>query len=271
MRVLRPATTLTLCLLAAPALAGPLLTPHRAVYDLSLNDASDRSGITGVAGRMVYEFEGSRCDGYTVKFRFVTQIDTTEMSRLTDQQTTTYEDGEGKSFNFVTRSFIDQALDREIKGRAVASPTQTLVELEKPDPQEVILDKTQFPTEHLLELLGKAREGERFYETTLFDGSDEADEVMTTTVIIGRPQAAEGDDQELAALGGLRGDEVWPVDIAYFDMDDASGEELPTYRISFKLHPGGVTRDLVMDYGDFSLNGKLVDLAVFDPPKDCAD
>ena len=95
MRVLRPATTLTLCMLAAPALAGPLLTPHRAVYDLSLNDASDRSGITGVAGRMVYEFEGSRCDGYTVKFRFVTQIDTTEMSRLTDQQTTTYEDGEG--------------------------------------------------------------------------------------------------------------------------------------------------------------------------------
>ena len=89
--------------------------------------------------------------------------------------------------------------------------------------------------------------------------------------LIGRPQAAEGDDQELAALGGLRGDEVWPVDIAYFDMDDASGEELPTYRISFKLHPGGVTRDLVMDYGDFSLNGKLVDLAVFDPPKDCAD
>ena len=40
--------------------------------------ASDRSGITGLSGRMVYEFNGSPCEGYTVKFRFVTQIDTGE-------------------------------------------------------------------------------------------------------------------------------------------------------------------------------------------------
>ena len=31
------------------------LLPHRAVYDLSLIKASDRSGITGMNGRIVYE------------------------------------------------------------------------------------------------------------------------------------------------------------------------------------------------------------------------
>ncbi len=56
----------------APALAVPMLQPHRAVYDLSLDNASDRSDITGITGRMVYEFNGSACEGYTVKFRFVT-------------------------------------------------------------------------------------------------------------------------------------------------------------------------------------------------------
>ena len=59
-----------------PAFAAQLLAPHRAVYDLALDKASDRSGITGITGRMVYEFNGSACEGYTVTFRFVTRIDT---------------------------------------------------------------------------------------------------------------------------------------------------------------------------------------------------
>ena len=83
-----------------------------------LDKASDRSGITGISGRMVYEFNGSACEGYTVKFRFVTQIVTSDNTRLTDQQTTTFEDAEGKTFSFVTKSFVDQNLDKEVKGIA---------------------------------------------------------------------------------------------------------------------------------------------------------
>ena len=73
--------------------AGPSgLIAHRAVYDLELKDASDRSGISGMVGRMVYEFEGSDCAGFTTNFRFVTKIDTGDSTRVSDQQTTTFED-----------------------------------------------------------------------------------------------------------------------------------------------------------------------------------
>ncbi len=255
---------------AAEAGAGTLV-PHRAVYDLALDNASDRSGITGLSGRMVYEFAGSACDGYTVTFRFVTRIDTEDTSRLTDQQTTTYEDGEGKSFNFVTRSFVDEELNSELRGSARAQGEGTLVSLEKPEKQEVTLDAAQFPTRHLKELLANARKGETFYEATLFDGSDEADKVMTTTVIVGKPAKANSADPELKAMGDLAGASFWPVDMAYFDLGDggADGEELPTYRISFKLYDNGMTRDLVMDYGDFSMTGTLVDLAMFEAPESC--
>ena len=74
--------TLGSACLAAMTVAGvahaSALAPHRAVYDLELKNASDRSGITGMYGRMVYEFNGSACEGYTVSFRFVTQVDTGE-------------------------------------------------------------------------------------------------------------------------------------------------------------------------------------------------
>ena len=119
-----------------PAFAAQLLAPHRAVYDLALDKASDRSGITGITGRMVYEFNGSACEGYTVTFRFVTRIDTGDTTRLTDQQTTTFEDAEGKTFSFVTKSFVDQNLDKEIKGTATRTATGVKVEIDKPEQTE---------------------------------------------------------------------------------------------------------------------------------------
>ncbi|MET3790248.1 cell envelope integrity EipB family protein [Aquamicrobium terrae] len=248
-----------------PALAGPVLQPHRAVYDISLNKASDRSGITGISGRMVYEFNGSQCDGYTVKFRLVTRISTADSMRMTDQQTTTFEDGEGKTFSFVTKSFVDQNLEKEVKGTARREQDSIRVDIDKPEPNTVTLASTQFPTQHLFELIDKAEKGENFYETSLFDGSEDADRVMLTTVVVGKPAAAGNNDPELPALSKLEKDKFWPVDIAYFNTEDGDGgEEMPEYRISFKLHENGLTRDLMMDYGDFTMTGKLVDLSLFD-------
>ncbi|MBN9236225.1 MULTISPECIES: cell envelope integrity EipB family protein [Phyllobacteriaceae] len=266
-RLFQSALLLSAVLPAVPAFAVPTLQPHRAVYDLALNKASDRSGITGLSGRMVYEFNGSPCEGYTVKFRFVTQIATNDNTRLTDQQTTTFEDAQGKTFSFVTKSFVDQNLDKEVKGTATKEAKDLKVELDRPDKKTLELKLTQFPTQHLVELIGKAEKGETFYETNLFDGSDAADKVMTTTVVVGKPSTVATDDPERPALASFAKDKYWPVDIAYFDeTNKESGEELPEYRISFKLHENGLTRDLTMDYGDFSMTGKLVNLSLFDLP-----
>ena len=253
----------------APAFAVPALQAHRAVYDLTLDKASDRSGITGISGRMVYEFNGSPCEGYTVKFRFVTQIVTGDSTRLTDQQTTTFEDAEGKTFSFVTKSFVDQNLDKEVKGTATKEAKSLKVNIDKPEKNSLELAATQFPTQHLVELIGKAEKGENFYETSLFDGSEDANKVMTTTVIVGKKTEADKADPEAPALAKLASDKYWPVDIAYFDETDKSGEEVPEYRISFKLHENGITRDLTMDYGEFSMTGKLVNLSLFDQTKPC--
>jgi EipB-like len=271
------ATRLALLLLASSTFAFPgiasaarMLAPHRAVYDLALDKASDRSGITGITGRMVYEFNGSACEGYTVTFRFVTRINTNDTTRVTDQQTTTFEDADGKSFSFVTKSYVDQSLDKEVKGTATREPGGVKVKLEKPDQENLDLGATLFPTQHLVDMLEKADLGDTFYETSLFDGSEDADRAMTTTVVIGKKAEGAKDDPEAPALASLDKEKVWPVEIAYFDKQTKGGEELPEYRISFKLHANGITRDLVMDYGDFSMTGKLVNLKLFDvKPETC--
>lgn len=251
-------------LTSGPGFAAVPLIQHRAVYDLKLDDASDRSGITGISGRMVYEIRGSACEGYTVRFRYVTQSDTSDASQITDQQTTTFEDADGKSFSFVTKSYIDQNLDHELRGNAVQDASGVKVEIDKPEPKSLELKPTQFPTQHLLQLIANANKGENFYETSIFDGSEDADKAMTTTVIVGKQEGAESGDPEMKALNKLGTQKFWPVDIAYFDETSEGGEDLPEYRISFKLYENGLTRDLEMDYGNFVISGKLVDLAVFE-------
>ncbi|HXV29791.1 MAG TPA: cell envelope integrity EipB family protein [Sinorhizobium sp.] len=252
--------------LAVTAISGAAsastLAPHRAVYDLELKDASERSGIAGMYGRMVYEFNGSACEGYTVSFRFVTKVDTGEEVRLTDQQTTTYEDMKTGSFRFLTRSFTDEKLDKEVRGSAHDEQSGVKVELTAPDQREVALAESRFPTEHMLEVIERAKRGETFFESRIFDGSDTGDKTLITSAFVGKARKPAPDDPDAGKAGKLAGESYWPVTISYFN-DDASGDASPIYRMSFKLYENGVTRDLTMDYGDFVLIGKLANLEVF--------
>jgi hypothetical protein len=266
------ALVFTSVLEAGVALAAPsvMLAPHRAVYDLQLDKADDKTGISGLKGRMVYEFNGSACEGYTTNFRFVTQIDMEEQpQRLTDQQTTTFEAADGKEFSFVNKTFVDKDLIKEVRGNAELLAKNMQVKLSQPTKSDIELAKTNFPTKHLTEIIDKAEKGEKFYQTTIFDGSEDANRVVSTTVMLGKEQSVKDDDNKF--LGTMANDTYWPVTIAYFD-DNENQDGLPIYRINFKLYRNGVTRDLFMDYGDFSMRGKLVKLDLYQDKvadKDC--
>ena len=246
----------------ASAASANILVPHRAVYDLELKDASERSGISGMYGRMVYEFNGSACEGYTVSFRFVTKVDTGEEVRLTDQQTTTYEDLKNGNFRFLTRSFTDEKLDKEVRGSAHEAEQGVKVDLTSPDKRQVDLAESLFPTEHMLEVIDRAKKGDTLFESRIFDGSDSGDKTLITTTMVGKQRNPIADDGDAVKDGAMASKPYWPVTISYFN-DDMTGDALPIYRMEFKLYENGITRDLTMDYGDFVLTGKLADLEVF--------
>ena len=241
------------------AVAAPL-APHRAVYEITLADASERSGVKGLKGRLVYDFDGSSCDGYTVNFRFVTRIQLERDVRVTDQQMTTFENIDEGMFRFVNRSFTDQQTDRDISGIANADTNGIEVALEG-DEGSIDLPPAVFPTQHLLDLIEAAKAGATVHEALVFDGSEEGDRALETTAVIGTPQEGAANDADVDALpnefGSMR---YWPLSIAYYSTADAEGEVLPLYRIEMKLYENGVTRDIAMHYGEFSLDGELSEI-----------
>lgn len=264
-RICWTALALTVSILPAAAAEPPELTPHRAVYDLNL--AGNRGGMNetsaGMSGRMVFEFTGSACEGYTVNFRFVVEATDVDLRRtMTDLRTSSFEHGD--NFDFLAQTFTNQVMTDEVKGSARREADRLTVDLLKPESRAVSFDAVAiFPTEHLDKILDAAEAGDTIVEQMVFDGSEKGDKLFSTTAIIGTPRTRPPAPTE-QEIGDFR---RWPVSIAYFD-ETAGGDRVPDYSISFDLWENGVTTNLTMDYGDFALEGSLVDYEAL-PVSDC--
>src|SRR5664279_968165 len=104
---------------AAPPTDKVFLAPHRAVYDLKLTKSRGSRGIEAVHGRILYDFSGSACEGYELQFRQVSELDSGEgKTALSDLRSTTWEDGNAKTFRFNSNNRLDDQQLDAVDGRA---------------------------------------------------------------------------------------------------------------------------------------------------------
>jgi hypothetical protein len=255
--------------------AAPIaLIPHRAIYDLTLGESRGNSQIASVSGRIVYDFDGNACQGYSLDFRQVSELDTGEGKVSTsDLRSTTWEGADAKSFKFTSENFVDESLVDSVDGHAERDTTKTAVDLDKPQQRSLALDAgVVFPTQHMVRVINAARAGKTVLNFPVYDGSETGDKVFETLTVIGRKlmPGEHSHDDAAAAEPKLAAVPRWPVTISYFEKDkaDNSSEQTPTYAISFELYENGVSRALTLDYNDFVVNGKLSSLE-FKDQKPC--
>jgi hypothetical protein len=237
------------------------LVAHRAIYEMTLDDARSASGITGIDGRMVFEFTGSECNGYSLNMRMVTQMtDTQGQTNLTDLRSSTWEQGDGQKFRFQSAQYLNDKLGDITMGRAVRETPNEAVKVKLSQPSTAELDLSGpllFPTQHSFALIAAARSGEGLFQARVYDGSEKGQKVYDTTAFIGT-EVPPGDDPKLEQVAkdkGLGKLASWPVSIGYFETK--GGDLTPSYQIDFRLYENGVSRDLLIDYGDFSIRGTL--------------
>lgn len=246
-----------------------VLKPHRAVYDVKLENAAERSGIKGMKGRIVYEVQGNECEGISIRYRFVTTINTGRDDFTTDQQTATYESPDGKEFSFETKSFVNDQPDQKISGNASIKSDGVTVNLKGDEPRELNLGEGIFTTTHLIDILNAAAKGDQFLTHNVFDGSGDADKMLNSASVIGKAKVVEepleGEAPEVLDIFGER--KAWPVTMSYFDQkQDNTGESVPIYEASFLLYGDGLTRQLKMKYPDYELQAALTKVEYFDAP-----
>jgi len=256
---------------AAPAVAAPpavFLAPHRAIYDLTLLKTTGSRGIGAVRGRILYDFSGNACEGYTLKFRQVSEIDSGETSdTLSDLRSTTWEDAAARKFSFNSQNLLNDRPTQAVDGHADRGVKAVTVTLAKPAVKKLTLPlDAVFPTDHMRRIIVAARAGKSILQFPVFDGSDNGQKLYNTLTVIGKPIApgAKPPSDAAAKIPALAKLTRWPVTISYFESESEkkqqTGEQTPVYSISFELYENGISRALTLDYADFSLAGKLTSL-----------
>lgn len=262
-------TALLLLPTEGPSAAAVTLVPHRAVYDLKLLRSQGRRPVEAVRGRILYDFAGSSCEGYALRFRQVSELDSGEGKvTLSDLRATTWEDGAANNFRFASQNFLDSRAVDTVDGRAERKAGGVSVTLTKPTEKNVGLDrKIIFPAEHMRLIIEAALEGKTLLELPVYDGSETGEKVFNTLTVIGHEishtaKPLTDASAKIPALANLR---RWPVTISYFDKaGNKGGEQMPAYAIGFELFENGISRALSLDYGDFVISGEMNQLDVND-------
>ncbi|WP_414642752.1 cell envelope integrity EipB family protein [Bradyrhizobium sp.] len=248
----------------ARAAATTAFLPHQALYDLSLVKSRGSASIDSARGRILYNFSGSPCEGYTSEFRQVSELSSGEGSvTLSDLRSTSWEDADGKSYRFKVDSRMNDTDSSSVDGIAERDGDHITVKLKQPEAKTFTLDgSTVFPTEQIRRIIAAAREGKSLLELTVFDGSDNGEKVYYTMSVIGQP--IPGDRTTPSPDPSTTNDQMksltrWPVTVTYYDRDAKAtdGEQTPIYAMSFELFENGVSRALVLDYNDFVVSGAL--------------
>jgi hypothetical protein len=245
----------------------PVMASYRAVYDLALKASSGERGLESGRGRIVLEFTGNECEGYALSFRQVTDLSGGEIGRkISDLRSTTYEDGEGKTFRFNSETRQGPRQGEITDGVAERMGGKLAITLRKPKPSKLTLSgDIAFPTQHLKELVVEARAGNRTFNRRVYDGSDDSNEAYDTFAIIGAPKKDNAALEADIVKAGWDKLSRWPVSISFFEPEDA---DKPAYVLSYELFENGFGRALKIDYGTFAFNGTLTKLELM-PSKPC--
>ncbi len=255
-----PAAIAALCLLSAGASHAADLAAHRALYKLTM-DPGRAGDIVAATGTMGYDVEDA-CDGWTVRQRLemtVTNHDGQDVQMVSDYAT--WESKDGLSFRFHMKQTTDSAVTSETDGEAKLEPGGGgEAHYSSPDDDSKALPAgTLFPMKHTEAILAAARDGKRFVNVPLFDGTvDSGAQDSFITVIKWMPAAAEK-WPDLSRLASTR------VRISFFDRD--KGTQTPDYQVGMRYWENGVADDLQMDFGEFVMNGSMTEFAL--QPKRC--
>jgi hypothetical protein len=244
-----------------------VLVPHRATYDMKLSIARPNSGIVEVNGRMVLEMVDS-CDAWEVKQRIKLKFLRNDGEEFdTDSSFTSYESKDGLALRFSVRNIQDDEVEEELRGKAdlEATGAKGRASFTLPEVRSFELPAgTLFPTTHLALIIRHARDGDKSASYSVFDGA-RLDGAFQVNAVIGKSPrgaapAVRGD------VGLLRNQPSWGVRLAFFAAGD-QGVANPEYELALDLLGNGIARSMLLDYGDFAVDARLVQLQALPRPR----
>lgn len=255
-----------IAVVTTPAVALIELSPHRAIYEVSLLKTNSGGNVSNARGAVSLEWRES-CDGWKVDQRFRLQL---AMEGGRDVQTdiafSSFEQKDGTKYTFNSKTTRNGRQTRRFKGEVErAGPDAAAVaRYSLPSRQSLSLPAgTLFPMQHTQAMLDAAARGDRQISAKFFEGPrPEESPFDASALILGGPQDAK--DGVAGAYGKPIDLNWWRVRVAYFTSGTNNSE--PDFELGIDLQEDGIAQGITFDYRDFSLAGKLVVAERLDRP-----
>ena len=239
------------------------IAPHRALYQMSLGSTKGDSGVASASGTMAYQW-GEVCDGWTIEQHYRLKMGYSEQADVDIASNfVTWESKSGVRYRFNQKETRNGEASDEIRGEAHldGSGQGGAADFAKPEEKAIPLPAgTLFPSAHTIRLIDKAKAGENFVSRQVFDGSTEESAVLVSGVI--GPKIDP--DPEAAKKSPLLNRPGWRVRLAFFPADQSA--EKPEYELGMVLLDNGISRDMTIDYGDYTIKAKLDDIEALPKP-----
>jgi hypothetical protein len=261
--------------------AAPIdIAAHRALYTMSLAGAKTDSGVTGAHGEMGYQW-GETCDGWTVEQRYTLTINYAESQDVKIVSNfVTWESKDGLRYRFNQKETRNGTVDQEIRGQAqLDGPGKGgTISFEKPQSQTMKLPPgALFPSTHTILLIERAQVGENFISRQVFDGATVEGAVLVSAVIGPKIDPAVKVDPDKANTGAKPASNPdpslsdpilqrpgWRFRLAFFPADQNA--EKPDYELGMTLLDNGISRDMLIDYGDYTIKANLLKIEALGKP-----
>ncbi|GAB5387787.1 MAG: cell envelope integrity EipB family protein [Alphaproteobacteria bacterium] len=240
--------------------------PHRIVYKLEQVSLSNSATIRRASGKMFFEW-ADVCDAWTTTQKVqITYVYNDGQTVPISSDYESWESKDGASYAFSVQELEKNSFTDKVRGRAdrkLDTSGQATYHLPANLSHRLPRD-FKFPAAHTFEVLRKSAAGERFFSSTLFDGSDEEGPVLVNAVI-GPVDArlstvASLPDNELANSPARK------VRLAFYAPDDHNAT--PQYEMSVVLHDNGMVSDMLIDYPEFSIHAVPEDVVAL-PDSGC--
>lgn len=238
---------------AGPAAAVSTIVPHRAVYTMHLARGGS-SAVAAVSGTMLFEWADT-CDGWTVsqRWRMIYLYNTGEEVEVS-QNLTSWESKDGLRYRFFIRRMQNGDVASEVRGEARLDDADGGGTANYTLPDEKTIDLppgTLFPTAHSIKVIERAEAGDRLLYAVVFDGSDE-DGLFDVSAVIGDKAPPSGDKDASPLIADTPS---WPISLAFYLSGMAA--IVPEHEQFIRLHQNGVVDDLIIDYGDYTVDARL--------------
>ena len=236
---------------SVPSPAKVALAPHTARYDLSLASTAD-GGTVAASGTMSFQVTDA-CQAWASQQQLHLLLVTRE-GQSSDMVSTyaTLESKDGRHLTFDMQERDNGALTQQVRGEAsLDAAGDGTVRYTLPAKTTMRLPRgTLFPMAHTAAIIQAAQDGRKSIDPVLFDGTSADGPTDSYVTILGwHPAPSQSDHPSLAGLGSGR------MHVAFFARKPTT--ITADYEIGMRYFANGVSDQLAMDFGSFTLNGVL--------------